>query len=180
MHVGGRTKLHANVTLQNCRVGTDCLLHSGVRIGADGFGFWVDTAGDVHKRPQLLRVLLGDHVEVGAGTCIDRGSWRDTMIGSHTKIDNQVQIGHNCQLGRFVVLCAQVGLAGSTIVGDGAVLGGRAASVGHLRIGAGARMAGAAVATKDIADGATVGGYPAWDLKNETRVLARLRRMIRD
>ena len=71
VHVGGRTKLQANVTLQNCRVGTDCLLHSGVRIGADGFGFWVDTAGDVHKRPQLLRVLLGDHVEVGAGTCID-------------------------------------------------------------------------------------------------------------
>ena len=82
VHVGAATKLHANVSLENCRVGTHCLMHSGVRVGADGFGFWVDEAGAVHKKPQLLKVVLGDRVEVGAGTCIDRGSWRDTIVGA--------------------------------------------------------------------------------------------------
>ena len=178
--LGKACVIHPNVVLEAGTVlGDGCIVHANSVLGADGFGYvW---SGERHEKvPQQGSVQLGHGVEIGACTTIDRGTYGPTVIGDGCILDNQVQIGHNCQLGRFVVLCAQVGLAGSTIVGDGAVLGGRAASVGHLRIGAGARMAGAAVATKDIADGATVGGYPAWDLKNETRVLARLRRMIRD
>ena len=91
VHIGAATTLVAQVSLENCSVGRHCLIHPGVRVGADGFGFTVES-GAVRKKPQLLRVLIGDHVEIGANTCIDRGSWRDTAIGSHTKMDNMVQV----------------------------------------------------------------------------------------
>ena len=177
VHVGGRTKLHANVTLQNCRVGTDCLLHSGVRIGADGFGFWVDTVGDVHKRPQLLRVLLGDHVEVGAGTCIDRGSWRDTMIGSHTKIDNQVQIGHNVHVGRGCLLCAHAALAGSSELGDYCTLGGKSAVADHITVCDHVRLAACSGVTKHITQCGDYAGLPAQPAQAWRREIASLRAM---
>lgn len=178
--LGAGCEIHPNAVLEAGTVlGPGCIVHANSVLGSDGFGYvW---SGSKHEKvPQQGHVQVGAGVEIGACTTIDRGTYGATVIGDGCILDNQVQVGHNCTLGRFVVLCAQVGLAGSTSVGDGAVLGGRAASSGHLHIGAGVRMAGAAVATKDIPDGMTVGGYPAWDLKNETRTLARMRRLIRD
>ncbi|KAH8955648.1 hypothetical protein BDL97_08G151900 [Sphagnum fallax] len=107
VNVGSSTTLGYNVVLQNCSVGNSCILHSGVCVGQDGFGFMVNDAGAVVKKPQLLQVQIGNHVEIGANSCIDRGSWRDTVIGDHTKIDNLVQIGHNVVVGRCCMLCGQ-------------------------------------------------------------------------
>lgn len=178
--LGAGCEIHPNVVIEaGTTMGPGCTVHANSVLGADGFGYvW---SGSKHEKvPQQGVVQVGAGVEIGACTTIDRGTYGATVIGDGCILDNQVQVGHNCALGRFVVLCAQVGLAGSTTVGDGAVLGGRAASSGHLHIGAGVRMAGAAVATKDIPDGLIVGGYPAWELKSETRAIARLRRLIRE
>lgn len=178
--LGAGCEIHPNAVLEAGTVmGAGCTVHANSVLGADGFGYvW---SGSQHEKvPQQGIVQVGDGVEIGACTTIDRGTYGATVIGDGCILDNQVQVGHNCVLGRFVVLCAQVGLAGSTSIGEGALLGGRAASSGHLHIGAGVRMAGAAVATKDIPNGLTVGGYPAWELKSETRAIARLRRLIRD
>jgi UDP-3-O-[3-hydroxymyristoyl] glucosamine N-acyltransferase len=178
--LGAGCVLHPNVVLEAGTVlGPGCVIGANSVLGSDGFGYvW---SGQKHEKvPQQGFVQLGAGVEMGACSTIDRGTFGATVIGDGCIIDNQVQIGHNCRLGRFVVLCAQAGLAGSTEVGDGAVFGGRAATVGHLRIGAGVRLAGASVATKDVPDGSTVAGYPAWDIRSETRVIARIRRLIRD
>jgi UDP-3-O-[3-hydroxymyristoyl] glucosamine N-acyltransferase len=178
--VGAGCVLHPNVVLEaGTQLGPGCEIGANSVLGADGFGYvW---SGQKHEKvPQQGSVCIGAGVEIGACTTIDRGTYGPTVIGDGCILDNQVQVAHNCRLGRFVVLCAQVGLAGSTEVGDGAVLGGRAATVGHLRVGAGVRMAGASVATKDVPDGTTVAGYPAWDIKKENRVIARIRRLIRD
>ncbi|NQU49878.1 MAG: UDP-3-O-(3-hydroxymyristoyl)glucosamine N-acyltransferase [Planctomycetes bacterium] len=177
--IGDGCVLHPGVVIYpGVSLGAGCVVHANAVIGSDGFGY--EWSGQGHEKvPQIGAVEIGRGVEIGACTTIDRGTFGATRIGDGCIIDNQVQIGHNCQIGRFVVLCAQVGLSGSTEVGDGAILGGRAASVGHLRIGAGVRMAGAAVATKDVPDGMTVGGYPAWDIRLEQRMQARIRRMAR-
>lgn len=178
--IGAGCVLHPNVVLEaGTELGPGCVVGANSVIGSDGFGYiW---SGEKHEKvPQQGIVRVGAGVEIGASSTIDRGTYGPTVIGDGCILDNQVQVGHNCRLGRFVVLCAQVGLSGSTEVGDGAVFGGRAATTGHLRIGAGVRMAGASVATKDVLDGSTVAGYPAWDIKSETRVIARMRRLIRD
>jgi UDP-3-O-[3-hydroxymyristoyl] glucosamine N-acyltransferase len=177
--VGPGCVLHSGVVLYPGTIlGSGCIIHANSVLGSDGFGYvW---SGETHQKvPQQGYVQIGDGVEIGACTTIDCGTFGATEIGDGCIIDNQVQIGHNCKIGRLVVLCAQVGLSGSTEIGDGAMLAGRAASSGHLRIGAGVRMAGAAVATKDIADGRTVGGYPAWDLHLEKRALAKIRALAR-
>jgi UDP-3-O-[3-hydroxymyristoyl] glucosamine N-acyltransferase len=178
--IGAGCVLHPNVVLEAGTVlGPGCEIGANSVLGADGFGYvW---SGEKHEKvPQQGSVCIGAGVEIGACSTVDRGTYGPTIIGDGCILDNQVQVAHNCRLGRFVVLCAQVGLAGSTEVGDGAVFGGRAATVGHLRVGAGVRMAGASVATKDVPDGTTVAGYPAWDIKKETRAIARIRRLIRD
>lgn len=102
--IGQSTKLGYNVALSNCALGDFCVIHNGVCIGQDGFGFFVDERGDMVKKPQILKALIGHHVEIGANTCIDRGSWRDTTIGDHAKIDNLVQIGHNVIVGKYSVV----------------------------------------------------------------------------
>ncbi|XP_024928692.1 probable UDP-3-O-acylglucosamine N-acyltransferase 2, mitochondrial isoform X1 [Ziziphus jujuba] len=111
--IGQATKIGYNVTLCSCTVGDLCVIHNGVCIGQDGFGFMVDEHGTMLKKPQMLNAQIGNHVEIGANTCIDRGSWRDTVIGDHSKIDNLVQIGHNVVIGKCCMLCGQVGIAGS-------------------------------------------------------------------
>ena len=115
-------------------------LHPGVHIGQDGFGFAPGPKGII-KVPQLGRVLIGDDVEVGANSCIDRGAGPDTVIGDGCKIDNLVQIGHNVQLGKCVIITGQCGIAGSTHLGDGVMLGAQTGIAGHLHIGAGAKLA---------------------------------------
>jgi UDP-3-O-[3-hydroxymyristoyl] glucosamine N-acyltransferase len=122
-------------------------------------------------------VIIQDSVEIGANTTVDRGTLGDTVIGEGTKIDNLVQIGHNCRIGRRCLIAGQAGLAGSTIVEDSVLLGGRSASAGHLTIGRGARLAGNAVATRNVPPGAAIAGFPARDMPVWRREIATLRRL---
>lgn len=175
--VGDDAVLHPHATLYpGVEVGARCVVHSGARLGSDGFGF-VFQGGAHRKVPQVGGCRIGDDVEVGANTTIDRGSIGDTVVGRGTKIDNLVHIGHNCRLGQHVIVVAQVGISGSTRVGDGAVLAGQAGIGGHLTIGAGARVAGQAGVTADVAPGVTVSGYPARPHAEALRAQAGLFRL---
>lgn len=166
--------LNAHVTLYDgAQVGARCIIHSGARLGADGFGFVWDGSGH-RKVPQVGGCRIEADVEIGCNTTIDRGSIGDTVVGEGTKIDNLVQIGHNCRIGRHVIIISQVGISGSTRVGDGAVLAGQAGVGGHLEIGAGARIAGQAGVTGSVAAGETVSGYPARPHREAMRAQAAL------
>jgi UDP-3-O-[3-hydroxymyristoyl] glucosamine N-acyltransferase len=159
--VGDGTVLHPHAFLgDGVVVGERCVIHSGARIGSDGFRFVFD-AGAHRKILHVGGCRIGDDVEVGANTTIDRGSIGDTVVGSGTKIDNLVQIGHNVRIGRHVLIVAQVGISGSTRIGDGVVIGGQAGIQGHVEIGAGARIGGRAGVIGSVPAGATVSGYPA-------------------
>ena len=147
-------------TLVHALVGDRVIIHSGVRVGQDGFGFAMSPRGHF-KVPQIGRVVIQDDVEIGANTTIDRGALKDTIIGEGSKIDNLVQIGHNVIVGRHCVIVAQSGIAGSTELGDFVVMGGQSGAVGHIKVGTGAQIAGAAHPTKDVPPGAKVGGTPA-------------------
>jgi len=160
VEIGEECRVGANVTLSHCVIGARVVLHTGVRIGQAGFGFAPDAEGPV-KIPQLGRVIVGDDVDIGANTTIDRGSGHDTVIGPGTMIDNLVQIGHNVVLGRGCVLAAQVGISGSTQIGDFVMIGGQAGFAGHLKIGSGARIAAQSGVMRDVAPGETVCGCPA-------------------
>jgi UDP-3-O-[3-hydroxymyristoyl] glucosamine N-acyltransferase len=159
--VGKECVIHSQATLYaGVVLGDRCVIHSGARIGKEGFGFvWLD--GGHRRLPQVGGCVLGDDVEVGCNTTIDRGSIGDTLIGDGTKIDNLVQLGHNDRIGQHVTLISQVGISGSTTVGDGAVLAGQAGVGGHLSIGAGAKVGGQAGVTADVPAGAVYSGYPA-------------------
>ncbi len=160
VELGEGCQIGANCTLSHCILGKRVMLHRGVHIGQDGFGFAPSKQG-VIKVPQLGRVLVGNDVEIGSGTCIDRGAGPDTTIGHHTKIDNLVQIGHNVQIGNYVFIAAQTGIAGSSTVGDGAMLGGQVGISGHLAIGAGVKLVAQSGVMHDLAAGGTFGGSPA-------------------
>ncbi len=160
VELGDDCRVGANVTLSHCVIGARVLLHPGVRIGQPGFGFAPDPQAPV-KVPQLGRVIIGDDVDIGANTTIDRGSGHDTVIGPGTMIDNLVQIAHNAVLGRGCVLAALVGISGSTRLGDLVMVGGQTGFAGHLYIGSGARIAAQSGVMRDVEPGATVGGSPA-------------------
>jgi UDP-3-O-[3-hydroxymyristoyl] glucosamine N-acyltransferase len=151
-------------------------IYPGVRIGQDGFGFAPDPNAPV-KVPQLGRVIVGDDVEVGANTTIDRGAGPDTVIGSGTMIDNLVQIGHNVQIGRCCVVVAQAGISGSTRLGDYVMIGGQAGVIGHLTVGDGARIGGQAGVVRDVPPRETVLGSPAIPIKEYHYMTAFLRRL---
>lgn len=178
VELGDDCHVGANVTLSHCLIGNRVVLHPGVRIGQPGFGFAVDAGGPV-KVPQLGRVIVGDDVDIGANTTIDRGSGHDTVIGAGSMIDNLVQIGHNVVLGRGCVLAGQVGISGSTKLGDSVMAGGQVGLAGHLRIGDRARISAKSGVMRDIAAGATVGGNPAVPFAQFMRQLAILQRLAR-
>lgn len=158
--VGERTRLFPHVVLYaDVTLGRGCVLHSGVVVGADGFGF-VRAGGRHVKIPQIAGVVVGDDVEIGAGTCIDRGTLTPTRIGTNTKIDNLCQVGHNCELGERVIVCGQVALAGSTIVEDDVVLAGQAGASGHLTIAKGTIAAARTGITSNTEPGSKIAGYP--------------------
>ncbi len=165
-------------SLAFCVVGARVVIHAGVRVGEDGFGFAVGTHEHL-KVPQLGRVRIEDDVEIGANTTIDRGAGPDTVIGAGTKIDNLVQIAHNVQLGRSCMVVAQVGISGSTTVGDGVVMGGQAGLTGHLRIGSGARIAAQSGVMRDVESGVAVGGSPAAPVRQWLRGVAVVERLAR-
>jgi UDP-3-O-[3-hydroxymyristoyl] glucosamine N-acyltransferase len=159
-------------------IGDRVIIHRGVHIGQDGFGFSLGRDGHV-KVPQLGRVLIGDDVEIGASTCIDRGTGPDTIIGDGAKIDNLVQIAHNVQIGKNTVIAAQCGIAGSTKIGDGVVMGGQVGIAGHLRIGSGVKIAAQAGVLNDLQAGGAYGGTPAVAIKDWHRQSVLLQKLIR-
>jgi UDP-3-O-[3-hydroxymyristoyl] glucosamine N-acyltransferase len=176
--IGADCLIGANVTLSHCLIGNAVRLLPGVRIGQDGFGYAMGAEGHL-KVPQLGRVIIGDAVEIGANTCVDRGTAGDTVIGAGSCIDNLVQIGHNVKLGRGCVVVAQVGISGSTRLDDLVVIGGQAGIAGHLHVGAGALIAARSAVVKDIPAGQKVGGEPAVPVAEFYRRVAMLRRMGR-
>jgi UDP-3-O-[3-hydroxymyristoyl] glucosamine N-acyltransferase len=174
--IGSTCRIAANVTLQCCDVGDSVILHPGVCIGQDGFGFAMG-AGGHEKVPQLGRVSIGDDVEIGANTTVDRGTGPDTIIGAGCKIDNQVQIGHNARLGQGCVLVAQSGVSGSTEVGNYTVIGGQVGIAGHLKIGDGVQIAAKSGVMRDIESGTIVGGTPSQPMKSWLRSVAAIERL---
>ena len=176
--VGAGTEIYPNVTLMpQTKVGAQCRIHSGSVIGSDGFGYNFENG--VHKKVwHMGGVVIGNDVEVGSNTSIDQGTFSPTVIGDGSKIDNQVQIGHNCRLGRGVIVCAQVGVSGSVEIGDYCVFGGQAGVAPDVKIGMGAQVAGGAGVTGYVDAGAKVAGHPARPLKEWLRVNATLRKMV--
>lgn len=165
-------------TVQFSLLGRRVVVYPGARIGQDGFGFAMGPQGHL-KVPQLGRVLIGDGVEIGANTTIDRGAGPDTVIGDGCMIDNLVQIGHNVQMGRGCVIVAQVGISGSTRLGDFVAAGGQVGVAGHLKIGSGARIAAQSGVMRDIGAGETVGGSPAVAMTDWLRQCAALGKLGR-
>jgi UDP-3-O-[3-hydroxymyristoyl] glucosamine N-acyltransferase len=173
--IGRNCRIGAGSSITHTLIGDRVVIHPGCRIGQDGFGYTEDAAQQ--KIPQTGRVIVQNDVEIGAGTTIDRGGIRDTVIGEASKIDNLCQIGHNCQIGRNCIIVAQCGLSGSVTLEDFAVLGGSVGLAPHVTIGRGARVAARSGVMHNVPAGETWGGYPAktrmqW-MRQET-TLARL------
>ena len=175
--IGEGTKLYPNVTVyDDVKIGKHCRIHSGTVIGADGFGYNF-SQGVHHKVWHTGSVIIQDHVEIGSNVSIDQGTMDPTVIGAGTKIDNQVQVGHNCELGRGVIICGQGGLAGSGSVGDYTVFGGRAGLGPDVHLGKAVQVAGGAMVSQDWPDGSIIAGHPARPLKEWMRGLAMVRKL---
>lgn len=194
--IGPRVRLHPNVTVYDrVRIGEDTIVHSGVAIregarigarviihnnaviGSDGFGFAKDEAGRWLKIPQTGRVVIEDEVEIGAGSTIDCASVGETRIARGTKIDNLVQIGHSCTVEEDSLLCAQVGLAGSSHIGRRVILAGQVGIAGHLKVGDDAVLTAKSATSHDVPPGKIISGIPAFDNKEWLRSTAAFRRL---
>ncbi len=159
--VGAGAWLHPHVVLyDDVALGERVEVHSGAVLGADGFGY-APTAHGLVKIPQVGGVTIGDDVEIGANSCVDRAALEMTRVGAGTKIDNLAQIGHNVTLGRHDVICAQSGIAGSAVLGDGVVLGGQVGVAGHIRVGNGVKVQAQSGIARDVPDGEALHGSPA-------------------
>jgi UDP-3-O-[3-hydroxymyristoyl] glucosamine N-acyltransferase len=178
VEIGEDGRIGAHVTISHALIGARVVLHPGARIGQAGFGFAPDRGGPV-KVPQLGRVVIGDDVDIGANTTIDRGSGHDTVIGSGSMIDNLVQIGHNVVLGRCCILAGQVGISGSTRLDDFVMVGGQGGLAGHLHIGSGARVAAKSGLMRDVPPGTTVSGIPAVPMAEFMRRTVALQRLAK-
>jgi len=178
--IGRDCNVGARTAIQCALIGDNVLIHPGCNIGQDGFGFVFFGPNGHLKVPQTGRVLIQNDVEVGAGTTIDRGSLRDTVIGEGTKIDNQVQIGHNVTIGRHCLLAAQIGLAGSLTIGDNVALGAKVGINNHLKIGDGAQVTAMSAVKDDIPPNGRWGGHFAKPTKQWFREIVAVERLVRD
>ena len=176
--IGSHCNIGSNISLQYCDIDDRVILHSGVCIGQDGFGFALGAEGHL-KVPQLGKVVLECDIEIGANTTIDRGTGPDTIIGAGTKIDNMVQIGHNVQIGKGCIIVSHVGISGSTKIGNFVMIGGQAGIAGHLDIGDGVQIAAKSGVMRNIAAGSKVGGSPAQPMKEWFRSIATLERLAK-
>jgi UDP-3-O-[3-hydroxymyristoyl] glucosamine N-acyltransferase len=175
--VGPECWIGAGSSLTHCILGRRVRIHSGVRVGQDGFGFSLGPKGHLPV-PQLGRVIIEDFVNIGANTTIDRGAGPDTLIGTGSVIDNLVQIAHNVKLGRGCVIAAQCGISGSSTLGDFVILGGQVGIAGHLNIGTGVRVAAQSGVTKDIPAGQEWVGFPAAPRRQYWKELAKLKKLL--
>ncbi len=142
VNIGDDTTMYANSSVySSCIIGRSCTIHSGVVIGSDGFGFAPKSENDYHKIPQIGNVVIEDHVEIGANTCIDRATLGSTIIRKGVKLDNLIQVAHNVEVGENTVIAAQTGIAGSTKIGANCMIGGQVGIVGHLKIADGVKIA---------------------------------------
>lgn len=178
VRIGRDCTIGAQSSIIHALIGDRVIVHPGCHIGQDGFGYVMSPKGHM-KVPQVGRVIIQDDVEIGAGTTIDRGAIRDTVIGEGTKIDNLVQIAHNVSIGRHCVLVAQTGISGSVTIEDLVVLGGRVAVNNHVTIGEGAQLAAASMVHSDVPPGARWGGTPAKPAKQWFREMLILERLAR-
>jgi UDP-3-O-[3-hydroxymyristoyl] glucosamine N-acyltransferase len=176
--IGNNFFAHSNVSIrENSQIGNNVLLHNGVVIGSDGFGFAKDEDGRWRKIPQSGRVIVEDDVEIQANSCVDRASLGETRIRRGTKIDNLVQVGHNCVVGENSMLCAQVGLAGSTTLGKNVILAGQVGVAGHCTVGDDAIATAQSGIPNSVDPGKLVSGYPAIDNKQWLRSVAVFNRL---
>lgn len=178
--IGAGTHIHSGCAIrEGCVIGAQCTLHNNVVIGADGFGYLSDPKTGISKVPQVGIVEIGDNVEIGACTSIDRGTVGATVIGAHVKIDNQVQIGHNVRIDPYCIICAQVGIAGSCHIKKGVVLGGGVGVADHVSIAAGSRVGGHAGVISTIDEPGDYMGFPAMKASAFRRQQATMRRLAR-
>lgn len=168
------------VVRERCHIGNGCIIHPNATIGADGFGFRPCPEKGLVKIPQIGNVIIGNNVEIGANTCIDRGKFSSTILGDGCKIDNLVQIGHNSKLGRFCIMAGNSGLAGSVTLGNGVIIGGSASIKDHTTIGDGAVIGAGSGVTCDIPAGKTMLGYPAVEARDALKQWAILKRLVND
>ena len=169
-----------SVVRERCHLGTDCIVHPNATIGADGFGFRPCPERGLVKIPQIGNVVIGNWVEIGANTCVDRGKFSSTVLGDGCKIDNLVQIGHNSILGKLCIMAGNSGLAGSVTLGNGVIIGGSASIKDHTTIGDGAIVGAGSGVTGDIEAGKMMLGYPAVEARDALKQWAILKRLVRD
>lgn len=168
------------VIMERCILGNYCILHSNVTIGSDGFGYRPGPDGrGIVKITHIGNVVIGNEVEIGSGSCVDRGKFSSTTIGDGTKIDNLVQIAHNCKIGRVCMIAALCGISGSVTLGDGVIMAGQAAIKDHITVGNRVTVGGRSGIMNDIPDGKTILGYPAIEAKETLRQWAALRRLAK-
>jgi UDP-3-O-[3-hydroxymyristoyl] glucosamine N-acyltransferase len=179
--IGNNTVLHPNVTIyRDCKVGDDCVIHAGTVIGSDGFGFATNKLGEHKKIYQNGNVIIEDDVEIGSNTAIDRAVFGQTFIKKGVRIDNLVQIGHNCELGEYCVMVSQSGLAGSTKLGRNVVMGGQSAASGHLEIAAFNTFAARSGVTKSIKEsGLTFAGFPLMEHRKWLKLQSKIAKLLR-
>ncbi len=179
--LGDDCTLWSGVVIRDrCTIGDRCIIHPNAVIGADGFGYRPEVTEQgtrLTKTPQIGTVTIGDDVEIGVNACIDRAKCNATVIGDGCKIDNLVQIGHNCILGKMVIISGCTGVGGSTTIGDGTMIGGHAAITDHAVIGPGVQLAGGAQVAGDLAAGGTYAGSPARPIRETLREISALKRL---
>lgn len=174
VEIGANTIIHPNVTIYNdTKIGANCHLNANCVIGSDGFGFAHTKTGEHIKIYHNGYVKIGNNVEIGACTTIDRGVFEPTIIEDYAKLDNLIQVAHNCELGYGTILVSQVGLAGSTKLGRNVVMGGQSGTAGHLKIGDFAQIAARGGVSKDLEGGKNYGGFPIMELKAWQKMMAK-------
>jgi len=179
--IGDNTVIYPSVTIyRDCKVGNDCMIHANTVVGSDGFGFATNEKGEHKKIYQNGNVVVEDDVEIGSNTSIDRAVFGATLIKKGTRIDNLVQIGHNCEIGEYSVLVSQVGLAGSSKLGRNVVMGGQSATAGHLEIAPFSKFAARSGITSSIKEpGKTYAGFPLMDHRLWLKLQAKLARLVK-
>ncbi|MCF6339220.1 MAG: UDP-3-O-(3-hydroxymyristoyl)glucosamine N-acyltransferase [Sulfurimonas sp.] len=179
--IGDNTIIYPNVTVyRDCKIGNDCIIHASATVGSDGFGFSTNKLGEHKKIYQNGNVIIEDNVEIGSSTAIDRAVFSSTIIKKGVRIDNLVQVGHNCVIGEYSVLVAQSGISGSTTMGRNVVMGGQSATAGHLQIAPFTTMAARSGVTKSIIDsGKTFAGFPLMEHKTWLKLQGKIARLLK-